>query len=542
MGVFSWAEQPVGQAATNGRASPTGGSAYGRAALDSELATLAAAAEGTRNDTLNRAAFNLAQLANRGHLNWQEVCAELHAIARRIGLTEKEISRTLASAAAGAIGKPRATVPDPDFQPAPPTPTVLADAVDDSGFWDSRPVLRHIRDFARSRRVGPWALLGITLARTIAMVPPSVVLPALVGSYASLNLFVGVVGRSGAGKGGAEAAAAEAVRSNQTVQTLTVGSGEAIAHAFMERRKNKQTDQWEIHQHTTRVLVSVAEVDTLGALRARTAATIMPELRKAWMGEQLGFHYVDLTKRLPVPAHCYRLCMVVGIQPERAATLLDDAAGGTPQRFVWVPATDPDAPDIAPTPVPVWDWQLPLPPVVNASGRAVLPVCDTARWVIDAAQLARLRGNSEALDGHALLARLKVAAGLALLDQRMEVGEVDWELAGTVMAVSEATRTAVVASLTEMSRRANVAKGKAEAQRAVIVDEAREVAAMERIKRVILRRLDVVGEDGETRGLLRRAVHSRDRGLFGQAIQQLVDEGFVDVEQGLRGPRYRRAK
>jgi hypothetical protein len=93
-----------------------------------------------------------------------------------------------------------------------------------------------------------------------------------------------------------------------------------------------------------------------------------------------------------------------------------------------------------------------------------------------------------------------------------------------------------------MSRRANVAKGKAEAQRAVIVDEAREVAAMERIKRVILRRLDVVGEDGETRGLLRRAVHSRDRGLFGQAIQQLVDEGFVDVEQGLRGPRYRRAK
>jgi hypothetical protein len=71
-------------------------------------------------------------------------------------------------------------------------------------FWDARPVLRHIRDFARARRVGPWALLGCVLVRVVAAVPPNVVLPAMIGGNASLNLFLGVVSVSGGGKGTAE--------------------------------------------------------------------------------------------------------------------------------------------------------------------------------------------------------------------------------------------------------------------------------------------------------------------------------------------------
>jgi hypothetical protein len=58
-------------------------------------------------------------------------------------------------------------------------------------FWDARGALRHIRDFAHSRRVGPWALLGAIVVRTIAAVPPNIVLPALVGSQASINRSAG---------------------------------------------------------------------------------------------------------------------------------------------------------------------------------------------------------------------------------------------------------------------------------------------------------------------------------------------------------------
>lgn len=414
--------------------------------------------------------------------------------------------------------------------------TVLRDPAQPD-FWETRPVLGHIRDFARARRVGPWAVLGITLARIIAMIPPFVVLPPLVGGHASLNLFVGVVGTSGDGKGGAEAAADDIINSSETIQKLTVGSGEAIAHAFMHRRQNEQTKVWEVHQHTERVLFSVSEIDTLGALHSRTAATIMPELRKAWMGEQLGFHYVDPLKRLPVPRHKYRLCMVVGIQPNRAGTLLDDADGGTPQRFVWLPVGDPDVPEVAPTLPSAWPWRLPRPWLATAGGHAELAVCETARQMVDQARVARLRGDADALNGHALLARLKVAAALGLLDQRQEVAEEDWELAGTVMAISDRTREAVLDSLKKAGREVNAAKGQAEAQRAVLVDAARDQVAVNRVKRKLLNHLRKV--EWQSCGRLRNWLSSRDREYFEDAIDRLVQESYVDLDETLQGVGYR---
>jgi len=107
-----------------------------------------------------------------------------------------------------------------------PSLGALADELELDTFWRARPVLAHLHAFARARRVAPWALLGVTLARVVAVVPPVVVLPSLVGSYGSLNLFVGVVGRSGAGKGTAESAAVDAVPLPGPVATATIGSGE----------------------------------------------------------------------------------------------------------------------------------------------------------------------------------------------------------------------------------------------------------------------------------------------------------------------------
>ncbi len=71
------------------------------------------------------------------------------------------------------------------------------------GFWQERPVLEHLLTFARARMVSPWALLGVSLVRILAVVPPHVVLPALIGSHASLNTYVALVGPSGGGKGAA---------------------------------------------------------------------------------------------------------------------------------------------------------------------------------------------------------------------------------------------------------------------------------------------------------------------------------------------------
>ena len=84
------------------------------------------------------------------------------------------------------------------------------------------------------------------------------------------------------------------------------------------------------------------EVDTLGNLDKRNGSTLLSQMCKAWSGENLTFAYVDQSKALEIPAHSYRLCMVVGIQPGRAGTLLDATDSGVPKRFLWLPTDDPN--------------------------------------------------------------------------------------------------------------------------------------------------------------------------------------------------------
>src|SRR5206468_3553318 len=83
---------------------------------------------------------------------------------------------------------------------------------------------------------------------------------------------------------------------------------------------------------------------------------------------------------------------------------------GTPQRFLWLPNLDPFAPEATPAdPTPIV-WQMPRNWGTAVGGLVRLPVCDEAVDTIRAARLVRLRGEGDALDGHSLLCRLKVAA------------------------------------------------------------------------------------------------------------------------------------
>lgn len=89
---------------------------YAAAALRSELAGLAAAVKGTRNATLNRAAFSLGQLVAVGLLDHDQVTAELERVARDIGLGPAEARRTIASGLAAGLDQPRAIAARPPTQ------------------------------------------------------------------------------------------------------------------------------------------------------------------------------------------------------------------------------------------------------------------------------------------------------------------------------------------------------------------------------------------------------------------------------------------
>lgn len=401
-------------------------------------------------------------------------------------------------------------------------------------FWNERPALAIIRDFARSRRLAPAAVLGAVLAAAIADTNHGVVLPGVGNSCASLNFFVALVGKSGAGKSQAISAVADLLPIQAEVCAL--GSGEGIAYLFGKGGKEGVT------RTSYAALAKVEEIDTLAALGGRKGATLLPELRKAWSGEPIGFQYADPSKRIPIPAHSYRLCLVVGVQPGHAEFLTNDITAGTPQRFVWLPATDRDAPDVAPDEpgplvLPPVNW--PANPYQPETGlRHRMTVCDLARGQMDADRLARARGeDTNDMDSHALLLRFKVAAGLAIISspEPTHIGETDWRLAGELMALSDSVRAEVIAAGWREAAAANRAAGKHEAIREISKTETvsdHQARAVERVADLVARRL---GNNGPaTKKELKSVVASRDRWLLGDALDLLKEDGRVKVNQNER--------
>ncbi|MBF9315244.1 bifunctional DNA primase/polymerase [Mycobacteroides chelonae] len=439
-------------------------------------------------------------------------------------------------------------------------------AVDAEAFWSARDVLADLRQYAQARQVAPWAVLGYVLARAVCAIPPHVVLPALVGSEASLNLFVALVGKSGGGKGGASGAAHGWLRTNPDTVTRSPGSGEGMAKEYAYKQRSGGI--WSQVGLRTAVLFDAPEIDSVAALKARSGSTLMPQLRSAYSGEELGFSYADPTKAIRLCAHRYRLCLTVGVQPGRGSGLLDDADGGTPQRFVWLPTTDPDNPAELPE-IPAV-YELPMWPVSAGASKVVLGstsvvglldvpakagdlyvlgVPDVARNAIREHRYKTLRGDSgtDPLDGHRLLCRLKVAAALMWLDRRNDaVSEQDWELAGTVMAVSDVTRRSVVAALADKAQAYDRARGRADAIRADAADEVRadlEAERVEKITKNIVSILDSAGGE-ESRSNIRRKLRDRDRAFFDERVEAVILEaGIVEVVKsagrGSKGYRLR---
>jgi hypothetical protein len=96
------ARPPKGRQASVAR--PRG---YAQAALAREAADVETARPGTRNDTLNRAAYNLGQLVAAGRLAEDDVTTELTAAAIKAELESPEIQRTIASGLAAGQRHPR---------------------------------------------------------------------------------------------------------------------------------------------------------------------------------------------------------------------------------------------------------------------------------------------------------------------------------------------------------------------------------------------------------------------------------------------------
>jgi len=105
------------------------------------------------------------------------------------------------------------------------------------------------------------------------------------------------------------------------------------------------------------------------------------------------------------------------------------------------------------------------------------------------------------------------------------------------MAVFDATRAGVVRYLATKREDANRARGQAEADRAVVVSETVEAAAVRRAGQTILRHLGAHGDTPWSEA--RRRLTSGLRPHFEAAVDALAAAGAVVVETSERGQALR---
>lgn len=394
-------------------------------------------------------------------------------------------------------------------------------------FWDARKSLQHVRQFAHSRRVSPWALLAVAVAYRLGELAPNYVLPPLVGSLGSLNFYAGLVADSGGGKSAAMAAGRELVGS--AVYSPEPGSGESLAHLFVSRSKSGDIE-WQRRSAVARW----DEISTLGSTASRTGATLLSKLCTAFVGGEIGSSHVDRQKSLPLGEHTYRLCVVAGVQPSKSHIILKEGTSGLPQRFVWLPATDPSMPAVRPDdpgPLPVAPLGAENADVAAMRRRVVVPVTASVAEVIDAEHLRRIRdGAGDPLDAHAHFVRLKVAVGLDLLEPGVtqpEVTEAGWSLAGKLMQESDRTR----ASMTERLRHDRLSQA-SEAGELDGIRNAAKTTSTDAYNRVQTWVRGKLAGKPVTGTALRQAAKSSDRPYVYPIVDQMLVSGEVTKAAG----------
>jgi len=412
----------------------------------------------------------------------------------------------------------------------------------EAAVFGATPRLKHIRKAAHSRMVTPWAVLGAALARVVAEVPPHIVLPAVIGSDASLNLAHGLVAGSGGGKSGAEGCAADVLRIRYPrARTIGPGSGEAIVQSFLEWDKDTQANR--LVEDPLR-MVSADEIGQIGAVQGRSSqASFAPILRTMISGGRVGTNSVESQRTRYLERNTYRLMLVTGIQPPAAGILLDDQDAGTPQRFVWWQADDPNW-DVGPTEWPgalEWDWQPPRSH--DMDGMIRVPVCDKAREAVIEARRRSLRREGNPLDGHRVLTQEKVAAALSILHDGLEVSEFWWDLAGEIMRHSDATRAMCVQAVTRQKEADVREQGRLVAVRDKAARESRDEDNL-RYAKLLWKTVTAEKHGNQRHGsgagcterCLTYALHNHRGVDKDAAIRTAIEQGWIEKEDGRYWP------
>lgn len=400
-----------------------------------------------------------------------------------------------------------------------PLPTLPA------SFYDQTPQLTHIRRAAQAFRTPPDTVLASVLTRVAATVPPAARV-----NRDSPNYIAALVGHSGSGKSKSARCARELLPQIGTeLDGWPVSSGEGLVQAYL--RTEKVDGQLVQIQHHTAGLFHVDEGQQLLAVADRQGSTTFSLLRNMWVGETAGTTGArsETTRRLQHGR--YRFAMTVGLQPDYAAQLLNDHHAGTPQRFLWTAARDPDPPPTCPK----WPGELPMPTVVSCDVR----IGSQVQRVIDDAERRSLidGGTPDPLRSHETLLTMRTGYLLAVLHGRPgELDGDDWVLGLQLVEHSRSVVEALQQIAVTRRREQNAEQDREQVERQQHRADLTRQRDIERVARHIARHLH---NHGPQRGPeLRQKVAHRDRHLFDDAARHGISVGLfsVDGDKVIAGP------
>lgn len=427
-------------------------------------------------------------------------------------------------------------------------------------FWGSRELFKQIWIAAKAEGTAPDAVLGAVLARASAMVPHTLTFNS--GKPGMLNLFVNLVAPSGIGKTEAMRTARRLIAApsylcdrfgeidRERYREAALGSGEGMAEVFMGVKEvdtgeffrggpNKGDPKTKSVRMQVRhnAFLHLDEGEQLSKMMERRGATVGMTIRSAWVGAQLGqSNAQELTTR-DIPDGSYAMGLLVGYQPHAAQELLADGGGGTPQRFLWFSALDPDMAEAPSEPPP--QFRLPLCDGYGNGVDGVIefpPEIKQALWdALKAKNELRITVNE--LDSHEPLMRCKLAALLCVLDGRMLVDRDDWRLAGLLWSVSCAVRDRLVEYGKQQQARRQDAERDRHAELAAAGETARievteRVAAYARQIAVKAWEADAAEDFGSvSRSDLRRSVKSNLRKAWDAGLEHAQARGWVVLLQ-----------
>ena len=430
---------------------------------------------------------------------------------------------------------------------APKPTTGLRGVLDEhADVFDSSPELTAIHQFARARGAGAWATLGGALVRAVLGVPHRVTLPPIIGGPVSLNLLLAVAGVSGGGKDLSDAAASAVIDARVSGapthwDPFPVGTGEGLNRTFAAAHKDTETGRAKTEFHCRSALFTVRDIGAFDALADRRGQTLVTELLKAAMGQEIGFTNATIEHRVILPAHSYRLGLTAGVQPGNGSSLLGEKAvrDGLTQRFLWFPVREGrrrppvDEPQPISLDIPQFGVTVdPLDPDDVDRPLVHMDVAEQIRREIIAVNDAKdedvFGRTSDPLAGHRLLARLKAAAALAVLHRRTSVDLEDWQRAGSIVAVSEAVVAEVAAASGDAAAADAAAQGRLDGHRSAAADATRTSVADQELAEKFLGILADRGDEWTPHRSLVSGVTSSRRRSIEPALCLLAERGQIE--------------